>query len=133
MGSQFDLDTTSSVFCNTGGRPIFGRDIAHSHRSAGERGAVAAQLSLSERQLVQPTAKQAALILHASAPYVHIARLLKPATRAKVARGEISLTQAAKTNGLYEAWLLASDEEKAALGVAVGVNTVWDEAIAPSI
>jgi hypothetical protein len=136
MGSQFVLDTIPSVVCNSGnngGRPIYGRDISHSHRTPGERAALAAQLTFSERTLFQPTATQAALIVRASLPYIHIARLLKPATRMRVARGELSLIEASKANGLLEAWFSASPEERAHLGSVVGVNQVWDDAISPSI
>jgi hypothetical protein len=136
MDVQFALDTIPSVSCNSKnghGRPIFGRDIAHSHRSAGERAALAAQLVLGERTLFQPTATQAGPLVRASLPYIHIARLLKPATRMRVARGELSLVEASKANGLAEAWFLASPEERAALGSIVGVNQIWDDAIQPSI
>jgi hypothetical protein len=132
MGSQFVVDTTSSVNFNSG-RPIFGRDIAHSHRSAGERAALAAQLIVGERTLCQPTATQVGPIVRASLPYIHIARLLKPATRMRVARGELSLVEASKANGLLEAWYSASPDERAALGSVVGVDAVWDAVISPAI
>jgi hypothetical protein len=132
MGSQFVVDTTSSVNSNSG-RPIFGRDIAHSHRSAGERAALAAQLIIGERVLCQPTATQVGPIVRASLPYIHIARLLKPATRMRVARGELSLVEASRANGLLEAWFASTPDEKVALGIAVGADQVWDSVISPSI
>jgi hypothetical protein len=132
MGAQFVLDTTDSVNFNSG-RPIFGRDIAHSHRSAGERAALVAQLILGERTLCQPTVTQVGPIVRASAPYIHVARLLKPATRMRVARGELSLVEASRANGLLEAWFASTPDEKVALGIAVGVDQVWDSVISPSI
>jgi hypothetical protein len=58
---------------------------------------------------------------------------LKPATRMRVARGELSLLEASKANGLLEAWFASTPDKKVALGIAVGVDQVWDSVISPSI
>jgi hypothetical protein len=112
---------------------ITGRNLAHAHRSASERAAIAAQLVLGEAELVKPTITQIVPVAHVSKSYVRFALELTPATRDRVAVGEITLSEAAKANGLLSAWLAASSAEKVALGAVVGVNAVWDEVIAPSI
>jgi hypothetical protein len=112
---------------------ITGRNLAHAHRSASERAALAAQLVLGEARLVKPTITQVAAITLVSLPYVQVALKLSETTRYRVVKGELSLPDAARANGLLSAWLTSTPEEKAALGVAVGVNAVWDEAIAPAI
>ncbi len=49
----------------------------------------------------------------------------------RIAAGELTLSDAAKANGLLAAWAAATPAEKAALGSAVGVNEIWDSAIQP--
>jgi hypothetical protein len=112
---------------------VTGRNIAHGHRDPGQRGALGAQLVLGEAHHTKPTILQVAAILHVSVPYVRLALDLQPGTRARVAAGEISLSTAAQANGLLASWIAATPEERAALGIAVGVDRIWDGAIAPSI
>ena len=112
---------------------ITGRDLAHSHRTASQRGALAAQLVLEELQRVEPTAIQAAADTGANMAYVQIALRLTPATRARVAAGEFTIAEAAKANGLLGAWITSTPAEKAALGAAVGVDAVWDNVIQPTL
>jgi hypothetical protein len=134
--------TPTKVFCNTigsgngtGRKPVVftGRNLAHGHRGAGERAAIAAHLVLGEAELVGPTIIQAAAITRVCPQYVQTALRLQAPTRLRVARGTISLVDAAKANGLLSAWLAATPDEKAALGSIVGVTQIWDEAINPSI
>jgi hypothetical protein len=113
--------------------PIGGRSLAHRYLTASERAGIAAQLVLGEARLVRPTITQVVPIVRVSPPYVQLALRLTEKTRARVAAGELSLVDAAKANGLLSAWLAASPAEKAAFGIAAGVNNVWDDAIAPSI
>lgn len=113
--------------------PIGGRSLAHLHLTASERAGIAAQLVLGEARLVRPTITQVVPIVHVSVPYVRFAMELTAETRERVAMGELTLTDAAKANGLLTAYFGASPAEKAALGVAVGVNNIWDDVIAPSI
>jgi hypothetical protein len=110
-----------------------GRNLAHGHRDSGQRGALAAQLVLGEAKYVKPTITQAVAITGANTFYVRWALELKPATRAHVVAGDITLVEAVKANGLLTAWASATPAEKAALGVAVGVNEIWDSATQPSI
>lgn len=112
---------------------VTGRDIAHSHRTASARAGLAAQLVLGEVKLIKPTITQVASIARISIPYVRLGLELTQGTRTHLAAGEITISEAARCNGLLAAWLAATAEEKAAFGVAVGVNEVWDEVIAPSI
>jgi hypothetical protein len=112
---------------------ITGRNLAHSHRTASQRGALAAQLVLEEVEHIKPTMIQAAAVTRANIPYVQFALRLTPETRARVAAGEFSLAEAAKANGLLAAWIASTPAEKAALGSAVGVNEIWDSAIQPLI
>jgi hypothetical protein len=112
---------------------ITGRNLAHAHRNAHQRAGIAAQLVLGEVHLVKPTITQVAPVAHVSVPYVQLALRLKVETRARVARGELSLIEATKANGLLTAWIASTPEERAALGAAVGVNEIWDHAIQPSV
>jgi hypothetical protein len=126
---------TDPVYQNaqTPAKTITGRNLAHAHRTASQRGAVAAQLVLEEVEHTKPTMIQAAAITGANIPYVQLALRLKPETRARVAAGELTIAEAAKANGLLSAWIAATPTEKAALGVAVGVDAIWDAVISPSI
>jgi len=135
MDVQSVVYTKSSVRCNGHHEPfsITGRWIAHASLNASERAAVGAQLVLSEAQLVRPTATQVGAILHVSAPYLGLALKLAPETRDRVAMGELSLTDAAKGNGLVTAWLVATPDERCALGRAVGIDAIWDASIEPSL
>jgi hypothetical protein len=112
---------------------VTGRDIAHSHRTPSQRAALAAQLVLGEAKLTKPTITQVVEIVRVSGPYVRFAMRLKENTRERVGDGELPLAAAARANGLLAAWLDATPEEQAALGTAVGVNAIWNCAIAPSI
>ena len=112
---------------------VTGRNLAHSHRSGSQRAGLAAQLVLGEATLVKPTITQIAAVTCVSLPYVQVALKLSQTTRDRVVKGELSLPEAARANGLLAAWLTSTPEEKAALGIAVGVNEVWDRAIAPAI
>jgi hypothetical protein len=112
---------------------ITGRNLAHAHRTASQRGALAAQLVLEELHRVEPTAIQAAADTGANMPYVQIALRLTPLTRARVAKGELTIPEAAKANGLLAAWEAATLAEKAALGATVGVDAVWDNVIQPTL
>lgn len=112
---------------------VVGRSLAHSHLTASQRAAVAAQLVLGEARLIAPTITQVVPIVHVSTPYVRFALELAEETRDRVAKGDLSLLKAAKANGLLAAWLAASLAERAALGVAVGVDEIWDHVIQPSI
>jgi hypothetical protein len=132
MGVQFDFSNSKNGH-SPESDPIPGRFLAHARLTASRRAGLAAQLVLNELRLFKPTIRQATAITHVSPAYAQLALRMQPATRAKVAWGQLNLIQASKMNGLFEAWLTASPDEKAAFGVAVGVNEVWDEAIAPSI
>jgi hypothetical protein len=112
---------------------INGRNLAHSHRSASERAGLAAQLILGEARLVKPTITQIAPIASVCVPYVQVALKLSEATRNRVVKGELTLADAAKANGLLSAWFSAAPAEKAALGIAVGVDRIWDDVIALAI
>jgi hypothetical protein len=94
---------------------------------------IAARLVRGETQLIRPTITQAVAIARVSTPYVQLALRLSVATRLRVVAGAISLTDAAKANGLLTAWATATPDEKAALGSIVGVDEIWDSAIQPSI
>jgi hypothetical protein len=113
--------------------PITGRNIAHVRRDASQRAGIAAQLVLGEIELIKPTVVQTVAIAHISQPYINFALRLSAETRARLAAGELSLADAAKANGLLTAWLAATPTEQAALGAVVGVNKIWDAAIAPLI
>jgi hypothetical protein len=112
---------------------IAGSSLAHRQLTASQRGALGAQFVLREATITKPTITQVVPIVRVSAPYVQLALHLTAETRARVAMGELSLTDAAKANGLLGAWLAATPSEKVALGVAVGVDNIWDDVIAPSI
>jgi hypothetical protein len=112
---------------------VTGRNLAHSHRTASQRAALAAQLVLEEVEQIKPTMIQAAAVTRVNIPYVQFALRLTPATRERVAKGELTIAEAAKANGLLAAWEAATLADKAALGSAVGVNEIWDRAIQPSI
>jgi hypothetical protein len=113
--------------------PVTGRNVAHAPRSVSQRAVLAAQLRLGDAVLVSPTITQCAALTRVSQPCISLALKLKPATRDRVAVGELTLADAARANGLLVAWLAATPAEKAAFGIAVGVNEVWDAAISPSI
>jgi hypothetical protein len=113
---------------------VVGRSLAHSHLTASQRAAVAAKLVLGEARLIAPTITQVVPIVHVSTPYVRVALELVEETRARVAMGELlSLSDAAKANGLLAAWLTASPVERAALGTIVGADEVWADAVLPSL
>jgi hypothetical protein len=112
---------------------VTGRNLAHAHRTASQRGALAAQLVLEEVAHSKPTIIQAAAVTGANVPYVNFALRLKPETRARVASGELTIAEAAKANGLLAAYLSATKTTKAAFGVAAGINSIWDDVIAPSL
>ena len=113
--------------------PLSGHNLVHLHRSASQRGAVAAQLVLEEIEPPKPTVLQAAAITGANIPYVYVALRLTPETRARVAAGKLTLAKAAKANGLLAAWSTSTPAERSRAGAAVGVNEIWDRAIEPSI
>ena len=132
------MDAQSAVYIKpshlrNGPTVITGRDLAHSHRTASQRGALAAQLVLEEVEHIKPTMIQAAAVTRTNIPYVQIALRLTPATRVRVAAGEFTLAEAAKANGLLAAWIASTAAEKTALGAAVGVDAVWDSVIQPLI
>ena len=110
-----------------------GRNLAHCGRTPSQRAAVAAQLVKGEVERVEPTIIQASADLSVSVPYTQLALKLTPATRARVAADEITISEAVKANGLLAAWFAASPEEQAALGAAVGVDVIWDASIKPSL
>lgn len=112
---------------------LTGRNLAHCRRTASQKAAVAAQQVEGEVERTKPTIIQAAADVGANIPYVQLALKLTRATRARVAAGEITISEAAEANGLLAAWLVATSEEKAALGVAVGPDAIWDSAIQPSL
>lgn len=80
-----------------------------------------------------PTITQVVPIVRISTPYVRLALELTEEIRARVAMGVLSLSDAAKANGLLTGYLGTSPAGKAAFGVAAGVNKLWDEVIAPCI
>lgn len=93
---------------------ITGHNLAHAHRTSSERAAIAAQLVLGEAEMVKPTITQVVPAARVSVPYVHLALHLKPETRALVAMGELSLSDAGKEDDLLAAWLKASPAKQAA-------------------
>ena len=114
--------------------PITGRELTGGSKGdAGARAGRAAMLVCGEAQLVTWSVPQATAVTVATMQLTYEALRLTPAARARVAAGEITLADAARGNGLVNAWLMASAEEKAALGATVGVDVVWDAAISPSI
>lgn len=120
----------------TGHKPalIAGREIAaYSNDEAAVRGAIAAQLALKELLPVDLTVAQASLITGATIGSTYNAMRLAPETRARVAKGELSLADAMRGNGLVAAYLNATPDELVALGTIVGVSKVWDDVIAPSL
>jgi hypothetical protein len=111
------------------GRTIFAR----TNRGIDERAGLSGQLVTGEVQLTSLTVPQAAAITHSITHRTYAALQLAPASRARVAKGEVSLADALKGNGLVAAWLMATADERAALGAIVGVDEVWDDAIKPAI
>jgi hypothetical protein len=113
---------------------ITGREVfARTNRGASERAGLGAQLVLGEAWLTKLTAAQAAVLTHTTLQNIYAAMHLAPKTRARVAAGELTLAEAAKANGLLAAWISSTPDERAALGVAVGVDKIWDAVISPSI
>lgn len=112
---------------------LTGPKLAHAHRTASQKAAVAAQMVKEEVERTKPTIIPAAADIGANIPYVRCALKLTPETRERVAAGEITITEAAKANGLLAAWLASTPEERAAFGADVGVDAVWDAAIKPSL
>jgi hypothetical protein len=114
-------------------RPISGRSIAHCSRSASQRAAIAAELALEHVRLERPTIRQAAVLLGVSVPYVHLALHLSDEARERVVTGAVSLSDAAKANGLATEFLAASPEVTVAFGRTVGTAMLWDGAIEPAL
>jgi hypothetical protein len=111
---------------------ITGREIfARTNRDPDERAALSGQLVKGEIQPTSLTVPQAAAITHSTIHRTYAALQLAPASRVRVAAGELSLGDALRGNGLVAAWLMATADERAALGVTVGVDAVWDGAIKP--
>jgi hypothetical protein len=114
-------------------QPISGRSIAHCSRSASQRAVLAAELVLERVRLERPTIRQAALLAGISIPYVHLALRLSDEARERVAVGAVSLSDAAKANGLATEFLAASPEVKLAFGRTVGTAALWDDVIEPAL
>jgi hypothetical protein len=113
---------------------ITGRDVlAFTNRGEDEKAGRAAQWVRGDVQLIKPTVAQAALVYHATVHNTYAALHLAPEALKRVVARELSLAAAARGNRLVTVWLNATPAEKAAFGIAIGVNEVWDAAISPSI
>ena len=113
-----------------------GRNLAHSPRSPSQRAAVAARLVLGEHQLVDPTILQAAAICRVSPPYIRAALAATAAERAELAGGAVRVVDLLHPSwdcALERAWHAATPQERAAFGVRVGIDELFDGAVVPSL
>jgi hypothetical protein len=117
---------------------ISGRNIAHGHRTAAERGLLSGDVHLGRISPVKLTVKQCATLCGVSVPYTAAAVLIAddPAARAAVLAGEQTLLDAAKKitpETLAEDFKRASRIERLEAAHALGPTILWDEMIAPLV
>jgi len=114
-------------------RRVTGRNLAHVGRTTSQRAALGAERALGHVRLERPTIKQICAILHVSVPYLRLALTLSEKTRARVLEGRVSLSDAARANGLAAAYFGASSDVKVAAGRTIGPAAIWDEMVAPCL
>jgi hypothetical protein len=125
---------------------ITGHALARGHRTASQRAGLAAQLVAGERVLTKPTIKQVASLLRVSRHYVTAALKTTPAGRACLVSRARYLTvpepnkpsppepnKPSPCDLLVRDWNAATDAERIAFARRVGVDRIFDGAIAPVI
>jgi hypothetical protein len=120
----------------TSTQAITGRNIAHSPRGATQRAVLAAELVLGERLLVDPTILQSAAVCRVCRPYVQAVLKADAGLRAELVAGTAEIGELLRPAGereLAQAWHAASPRERAAFGAHVGIDELWDDAIAPAL
>ena len=119
-------------------RELFtGRNVAHAHRTAAQRALLAADLFDGKAGIIKPTQRQVAAVAGVSVPSVQKARRVNgnglARERIRLGASLNEVVPAGNGNGLAKAWRKASSAERAALGRIVGIDAIWDRAIAPNI
>lgn len=119
-------------------RKVFtGRSIAHGHRTRAQRALAAADVFDGKATVDDFTQRQVAALFRISVPSVQKARRVNGdrVKRWQIEQGESlnGVMPNGNANGLTRAWLRASSAERAALGRVVGIDAIWDRAIAPNI
>jgi hypothetical protein len=115
--------------------PITGRSLAHSVKSASQRGAIGAMIVLREFVLVDPTIVQAAELAGISVPYVRIALNATPAEREALLAGTLTIQEVkpSASRALATQWKAAPVGERIRFVKAVGAESIFDTAIVPAI
>jgi hypothetical protein len=115
--------------------PISGRAFAHRRRTASQRAGLAAQLVLGEGVLANPTVKQAASLLQVSRPYVQVALKATTGQRENLVSGRLTVSRLKPSpcDLLVRDWNAANDAERVEFARRVGVDQIFDTAIAPVI
>jgi hypothetical protein len=116
-----------------------GRSVAQNKRGAVGRAFMAAELVTGRVRLSRLTATQAALILKVNRTYVHAALAVgdDPTKRAAILRGYEPLVAPAAPKPVPETLgqhlARSTPTERAAAAREIGVGTVWDSMIVPSL
>jgi hypothetical protein len=114
--------------------PTTGRNIAHKRRTTSQRAGLAAQLVAGE-VVLKPTVTQVVSLLRVSRPYVEIALKATSDRRASLVAGHLKVSQlkSSPTDQMEMAWNVASSAERIEFARRVGVDRIFDGAIAPVI
>jgi hypothetical protein len=119
---------------------VSGRSLAHGKRSVAERAFLGADLHSGRVDLVCPTIKQSACLVHVCVPYVAAAIVVgdDQAARDAVIAGELTLPEAAKASNvgsisLAEHFARATPDEWLEAARVIGPGVIWDTMIAPLV
>jgi hypothetical protein len=128
---------------------VTGRQLAHRKFTPSQRAGIAAQIILGELAPVKHTAKKTYELVGANHVYTRRALQATAAERRSLVHGDCTISSLAPLakkpspakkpwwaldhKDLVEAWKWCSPEERIAFVRAVGVDVVFDEAIAPII
>jgi hypothetical protein len=114
---------TASAVNPLASRKISAQSIAKSHWQPQERARHAADWVSGNAQ-IKPTVALASRVLGVSEP------LIREALKRHHHNGNSTPTALAR---LSQAWARATPTERAEFGRAIGVNVVWDDAVAPNL
>jgi hypothetical protein len=115
--------------------PTTGRAIARRRRSTSQRAGLAAQLVAGEVVLTKPTIKQVAGLLRVNRHYVREALKATTDRRANLVSGRLTVPQlkSSACDLLVRDWNTATDADRIEFARRVGVDRIFDGAIAPVI
>jgi hypothetical protein len=124
--------------------PLTGRNIAQAHRTPSQLAGLAGQWVLGEAAVAPPTIKQAARLFQVCVPYVNEALELTADQRADLVAGcltvrflrnwpDRTICWSSPPDLLVSTWGLAGDAERIEFARRVGVDRIFDAAIAPVI